>query len=172
MLDDAAAERLGIDREHCQEQLRILSQVPDLERRVQQLWPQREEGGQADDPELSLYGGGFLDDRDLRLLEQARGAPPEHLGQQSFDFKDPRLVELLFRWRARNFPETLDEEELQRWEEYRYRRLTDPEGGGSIVLEEYLEMLERLQDGREIAGDASRRAILGELQEWADIVTA
>ena len=36
----------------------------------------------------------------------------------TFPFSDPRLQELLFRYRARNFPESLNAEEQAQWREH------------------------------------------------------
>jgi exodeoxyribonuclease-1 len=53
-----------------------------------------------------------------------RATPPAQLGTRAFPFRDPRYPELLFRYRARNWPETLDADERLRWEEFRQARLT------------------------------------------------
>ena len=39
------------------------------------------------------------------------------------DFHDPRLPELLLHYKGRNYPETLDEKEIMKWEEYRRKRI-------------------------------------------------
>src|SRR3546814_11358957 len=46
------------------------------------------------------------------------------LGTRAFPFRDPRYPELLFRYRARNWPETLDADEHMRWQNFRQARLT------------------------------------------------
>ncbi len=63
--------------------------------------------GPAGDPELALYDG-FLPNADKPLLEQVRGTPPEELAEAAIAFRDPRYATLLFRYRARNWPHTLD----------------------------------------------------------------
>ncbi|QSA18421.1 exodeoxyribonuclease I, partial [Vibrio furnissii] len=40
---------------------------------------------------------------------------PELLGELDITFSDKRIEPLLFRYRARNFPLTLDDEEQRRW---------------------------------------------------------
>jgi exodeoxyribonuclease-1 len=74
------------------------------------------------DPDAMLYSGGFLDDHDRRLCEKVRQSQPAQLAAP-LPFHDARLPELLFRYRARNFPETLDARERQQWHEYCRRRL-------------------------------------------------
>lgn len=85
------------------------------------------------DPEQQLYDG-FIGDRDRRLCEQVRTSDPMQLGTQNWPFDDHRLPELLFRYRARNFPDTLNEQERQRWKEFCSQRLSHPEWGAPNTL--------------------------------------
>ena len=66
-----------------------------------------------DDPDASLYGGGFFSGSDKRKMELIRSAEPDHLKTMSIPFDDQRLPEMLFRYRARNWPESLSEEETK-----------------------------------------------------------
>ncbi|RTK96099.1 MAG: exodeoxyribonuclease I, partial [Neisseriaceae bacterium] len=76
--------------------------------------------------------------------------------------------EMLFRYRARNYPETLSLEERGTWDEYRNWRLTDPAGGASIVLDDYLAEIERLSFAAETSD--AERALLEQLMEYAEQV--
>jgi len=49
--------------------------------------------------------------------------PSTELGTQTWSFDDKRLPEMLFRYRARNYPETLNEDELAQWMEHCRDRL-------------------------------------------------
>jgi exodeoxyribonuclease-1 len=64
-----------------------------------------------------LYHG-FLGDADRALCEEVRKARPAQLAQRTFPFSDPRLQELLFRYRARNYPESLSTDERAQWREH------------------------------------------------------
>ena len=55
---------------------------------------------------------------------------PEQLATTAFAFHDKRLPELLFRFRARNFPDTLNGKEQQRWQDYCHGRLLGTVPGG------------------------------------------
>jgi exodeoxyribonuclease-1 len=83
-------------------------------------------------------------------------------------FDDPRLPEMVFRYRARNWPKTLNEEERQRWDEYRRERLLEEEGGGSIVLEDYLQVLDQLETDPQL--NPEKRALIPQLLAWAERV--
>lgn len=158
------AERLGIDLAACERHLAWLRR----HRRVVEAllpellqWPEAEEAPL--DPDLALYRGGFFSDRDRALMARVHRLDPERLRHFEADFDDPRLPELLFRFRARNWPETLSAEELARWERLRLERLTRPERGASIVWEDFWRELACLRS-EAVQGDA---AILEALEEYA-----
>lgn len=117
----------------------------------QQVWQEKlaalyaqEDFTPSEDPEQQLYDG-FLGDRDRRLCEQVRVADPQQLAQSAWPFDDERLPELLFRYRARNFPETLDIQEQQRWLEFCRQRLTKPEYGAPNTLDSFSEAMAQLR---------------------------
>lgn len=74
------------------------------------------------------------------------------------------MPELLFRYRARNWPETLSAEVVLRWEQFHHHRLRDADGGGSITVAEYHERIALLRGERE--GDTDAQRILDEMEWW------
>ena len=113
-----------------------------------------------------LYGG-FLSPDDRRALLRVRGLSPEQLAQRvaegKLNFADPRLAELVFRWRARNFPTSLSEPERQRWQAHCAARLHDGEGGFQ-TLAGFFEAIDALND----AADERGQEILGALYDYAE----
>ena len=101
-------------------------------------------------------------------MQRVRASDPETLGAGGFRFQDARLPAMLFRYRARNWPETLDETEREEWDAYRFERLTDPEAGASIAIDEFVERIATLREER--AGEARVQALLDELELWAERV--
>lgn len=149
-------QRLGIDLSLLQARGEQLAQQ-------QNVWQDKlaaiysaEEFGASDDPEQQLYAG-FIGDRDRRLCEQVRVVDPAQLGRSQWMFDDPRLPELLFRYRARNFPETLDEPERQRWLQFCQQRLGDPAAGAPITLEGFEKAL---QSAWATADEGGRQVLL------------
>ncbi len=94
------------------------------------------------DVDEDLYGG-FLNDADRRRLQSCRAMPPGDLGDRTPMFDDDRLDELVFRYRARNFPHALTEPERARWHEHRVAGLVRGEGGAR-TLSTYVETLDAL----------------------------
>jgi exodeoxyribonuclease I len=80
-------------------------------------------------------------------------------------FDDERLGELLFRYRARNFPDTLTPEESERWEAHRAARLLEGEGGARNV-DAYLAELDTLSE----SADARAEEILSALSDYAETI--
>jgi exodeoxyribonuclease-1 len=94
-----------------------------------------------DDVDESLYSG-FIGNADRKLLNELRALSPERLAHAQPNFSDERLVELLFRYRARNFPHTLTADEQEVWQQHCAERLY---GGsnGLLNLDDFFAELER-----------------------------
>ena len=52
---------------------------------------------------------------------------------------------MLFRYRARNYPETLNADEQLRWNQFCKNRLTGRQAGASITLDAYFARLKELR---------------------------
>lgn len=170
MADPATAERLGIDGKQCREHLATLRAFAEahpgaLQEKLKGVYQQRQFGKETD-PDRMLYGGGFFSDSDKRVMERIRGSTPGQLAEGSFPFEDDRLPEMLFRYRARNFPESLHPDELGQWEEYRFARLTDPEAGAGLCLQEYQSTIEDALQSGELGPE--QQNLMQQLLEYGD----
>ncbi|MEX8519183.1 MAG: exodeoxyribonuclease I [Leptothrix sp. (in: b-proteobacteria)] len=133
------------------------------------IWPEvyeRPESSAPVDVDEDLYGG-FLNDVDRRRLQQLRRLGPDRLAEHHPDFDDPRLAELLFRYRARNFPQTLTEPEQQRWQQHCAARLHDG-AGGALTLPAFFERIDTLGEALTEADEERGQEILGALYDWAE----
>ena len=162
-LREADFERLGIDRalaEARAERLRgVAAEVAEKVRRVFALQAPRPPG----DADASLYDG-FLPDGDRQRCAMVRATPPQALAQREFGFEDPRLRELLFRYRARNWPATLSVEERARWDAWRRERLRPGSGLADPDLGAFEAELTALRAAH--AGDPAKLALLDALEDW------
>ena len=117
-----AAQRWQIDTDQA---LRHAERAAALGGLLDGLWRelfQRPDDGKPRDVDEDLYGG-FIGNADRALLQRLRRLSPRELAERGPTFDDPRLDELFFRYRARNFPDTLVDAERSRWAEYRTDRL-------------------------------------------------
>ena len=154
-----------------QDQQRLDLDISELLRRGEQLIAAREQWehklasiyagadfAASEDPEQQLYDG-FFGERDRRLCEQVRMADPQQLAAGQWMFDDPRLTELLFRYRARNFPASLDETEQMQWRAFCQQRLTDESMGAPHTLASFEAALQEAM----ARADGSQRELL---QAW------
>ena len=156
------AARWGIDIEAALKNAALAAALPDMSA----IWPQVYERPREGTPDVDedLYGG-FVGNGDRRRLTQLRGLSPGELARARTGFDDPRLEELVFRYRARNFLDTLNEDELGRWEAHRAARLLEGEGGARNVDALFAEI-----DALAETADERAEAILGALYEYAEAI--
>lgn len=161
-LTPALAERWGIDIAAGLQHASRFANAPDM----QVIWRdvfQRPAAG-AVDVDADLYGG-FVGNNDRRVLTRLRSLPPEQLAQAQPSFDDPRLEELLFRYRARNFPANLNESESQRWHEHRAARLFEG-ASGARTLEKLFNEIDTLAETADERGET----ILSSLYDYAEAI--
>lgn len=172
MLDNAVAIRLGLDRPLCERHVKCFAdltteQWQSLRSKLDELYGGQEFAPRSD-PEQQLYSG-FFSDHDRRNMARIRRSAPSALAVSEFDFEDPRLKDLLFRYRARNFPTSLTGEEQQQWQEFCRSRLTDPNWGAGLVMSEFLERIAALTG--QYKDDTRAQEILKKLREYADTLS-
>ncbi len=166
-LSPTQLQEMELDGDRLRANLAKLRAISGLADKVAQVFQPVEERT-TDDPDLMLYSGGFFSAQDKQWMEFIRNQSPDVLGDLEIQRDDSRLAEMLFRYRARNYPETLSGEEAERWEQYRYYRLTDPNGGGSIVLQDYFRQIEELMQKPDLT--ARDRGILQDLYFYGESV--
>ncbi len=167
LLTPALAERWQIDLAQSERHWKRLA-TNDLSAKLATVFD-RPAGEPPSDPDLMLYGGGFFSNKDRGLMNRIRATLPQQLAELRLDFDDARLPEMLFRYRARNFPETLAPAEAMRWDDYREWRLTDPAGGASITIDDYLAQIELLQGRADLTG--RQQQVLAALLDYAEMVS-
>lgn len=163
ILDDAGYNRLGIDRSRCNAHLHsLLAMREPLAQKLVEVFsepPRRD-----DDPDTQLYGG-FFEDDDRRLMDELRSATPQQLAAGDWSFRDSRLAPLLFRYRARNYPESLSAGESEQWQSWCRQRMLDPAAGAALVRNEFTAIIEQKLAAPEI--NTRDREILQALQDYA-----
>ncbi len=120
----------------------------------------RESSGDCD---TQLYEG-FVSDADNRLLPAIREAEGRLLTAEQWPLRDQRLADLLFRYRARNFPESLGPAEREQWRVFCRERLQGKRSGAPITLHEFYQEVARLSPTLDDAG----RQLLESWKHYAD----
>ncbi|MEM1404565.1 MAG: exodeoxyribonuclease I [Pseudomonadota bacterium] len=169
MADKNVAERAALDLEINRKNLLVLRdhlhKHPGALRDKLREVLVREDSGTPSDVDIALYSGGFLADTDRQTLDRVVAASAEVLSASTFAFEDPRLDELVFRYRARNYPESLSDGERAQWAEHCFTRLSEDEGPGLGLESFHAELDQRMQD---LGEDEKAHKILMDLQSWGD----
>ena len=163
-LSPEMAAKWGIDMNLCIEHAVKARALPDMS----QLWKQvysKLEGHGPNDVDQDLYNG-FIGPADRRRLNQLRELSPQELSVDRTGFDDVRLQELVFRWRARNWPESLTEQEQERWQLHCMAVLLDGAGGARTV-EQLFAQIDALSETVE---DERAEEILGALYDYAEVI--
>lgn len=164
-LSPEMAQRWGVDMAQA---LRHAEAAASVAPKLAGMWPEvfaRPEaaaGARGVDVDEDLYGG-FLGREDRNRLDRLRALSPDALAQARAGFDDPRLEELLFRYRARNFPHTLSDEDAQRWQAHCAARLHEGQGG-SLTVQAFMDEIDTLSE----AADERGQDILGALMDYAE----
>ncbi len=162
-LSAAMAQRWALDVPQALRHAELALGLPDMSAIWPEVFARPKEG--TPDVDEDLYGG-FVGNGDRRRLDHLRSLSPAELARARSGFDDARLEELLFRYRARNFPETLAEEEVERWEQHRVARLLEGEGGARNV-DAFFAEIDELAQGAE---DERTEAILSQLYDYAEAI--
>ena len=163
-LNDATAAKWGLDLAQALRHAEVIAQKANL---LAGMWPaifERPAREGATDVDEDLYGG-FVGNEDRRTLNKLRTLDGAQLAARRPAFGDARLNELFFRYRARNFPESLNAAEQAQWREHCAHRLHDGAGGG-LTLEAFFEQIDVLGEADD-GGDEHRQDILGALVDYA-----
>ncbi|MHC0464067.1 exodeoxyribonuclease I [Kosakonia cowanii] len=153
------AERLGIDRQRCLDNLQILRDHPQVREKVLAIFAEAEPFVPSENVDAQIYNG-FFSDADRAAMKILLETEPRNLPALDITFADARIEKLLFNYRARNFPGTLDEEEQQRWLAHR-REIFTPE-----FLQRYADELQALF--QQYDGDSEKQALLKALWQYAE----
>ncbi|MDR1933447.1 MAG: exodeoxyribonuclease I [Spirochaetales bacterium] len=164
-LEEERAKALHIDVKACLEHAEILRSRPDLIQKIRAVYadpPRRT----PVDVDLKIYSGDFFPDEDRAEFEALRAAGPQSLLAQPPRFYDSRGPEMLWRYIARNFPDSLPEADKQKWRSFCASRILTPEPQGAMDIGGYMrEVRNRLGRIDTPAGD---KVILKKLLEYGE----
>ncbi len=155
------AERWQIDWDQIEVHKQQLISDDNLIHRLEEMYSRSRELGKMD-ADSALYGG-FISNDDRKLCNQVLTSSPEKLSNWIPEFKSTRLQTLYPRYRARNWPETLDEKEQEQWQAFCQARIIDGEYDCPLTTEQFQKRLEEL--AHEELPEREQKA-LNKLVEW------
>ena len=175
VLSEQRAQEFGIDKAAALQNDALL--LPHLNQ-LMGLWAEAFEEDEKSsentpDVDAGLYSGGFASFNDKKLISAVNRLSPETLAEWvqggRFAFEDGRYEELLLRFRARNWPQTLTQEEKSRWHALREERLMQG-AGGARTLEVFAQEIEEMAESSGDEPDERMENICGALYDWMEIV--
>jgi exodeoxyribonuclease-1 len=174
-LRSADPDRIGLDPERCLAHARtLLDHLEQVRPKVCEVFADRfsdsaDDDGSGDesagDPDLMLYSGDFFSSGDRHLMNKIVAMDGEDLVGHLWSFQDRRLPTMLLRYRARNYPETLNSSEREAWRRYRQQRLTRPADDRQLDYRQFKEALAHARNEHGANPEANR--ILDQLEAWA-----
>ncbi|MDH5424246.1 MAG: exodeoxyribonuclease I [Gammaproteobacteria bacterium] len=162
-LNADAAKRTKIDIAQGMKHLTMLRQCEDLEEKIQEVFLEQEFEAQ-NDPDVSLYSGGFFSPADRSEMNRIIKSSPADLASLSPAFEDSRLGEMFFRYKARNYPAQLSFTEQDEWQEYRRNKLTDLQSSQGLGFAEFDHLMNEIRQ-RENLSDRDNR-VLNDIESY------
>ena len=153
-------ERISLDLATVEKHRDILLSSPAFAENIRSLFEGRPEFAKEPDAEGQLYDG-FVPDVDKLRIEKVRSATVDTLADMHPEFTDERLEPLLLHYKARNYPQSLAEDEVVEWEKWRANRINSQ-------LPAFVARLQQLAALH--GGDDSKAFVLQELQLWAESI--
>ena len=132
-ITESRASELGIDLPVCLARAEEIRERKDIVQRIRAVYSERPVR-HPQDPDLQIYSGDFFPDEDRIEFEQIRKASPEELAHAVPHLYDRRGPELLWRYRCRNFSDSLDEGERSSWRSVCASRILTPEPDGAVDI--------------------------------------
>lgn len=145
-------DKLQVEKSTIEANLEKLLRHPELIDTFRDKTFEEKEWGDPFDPESALYSS-FTPDADKVRINAVRNADATSLADFHPNFVDERLSDLLLHYKAKNFPTSLSESEVEEWEKYRQLRLSRQEPM-------FLKELKELEDKGE------EEFIVEELKLW------
>ena len=165
VLDRPSMVRIKLIPEVFETNLQTLKQTEGFVERVTKAFGEQHPP-QRLDPDGQLYDG-FLNDKDCAVVAEVRRAKTSSLTDFKPDFIDKRLQTLFLRYKARNFPETLSDQERGVWEGWREAKLIKGVDN-SLTFSSFGQRLQRLAANPRI--DDNQRFLLDETQLYAQSI--
>ena len=149
VLEPDRAAQFELDLNVCRENWELLQSRSESWKKVSDVF-RKERFADEQDPDFMIYSGGFFADNDRSLMNTVRATSPRDLARLDLPFRDRRLKEMLFRYRARNFKDSLNPEELLKWETFRAARLSDEQARARFENDMLLAMEQADEKARQV----------------------
>ena len=170
-LSPVLIEKLQIDMKKCMEHLLYIQKnIKEIENRIKQIYSKSLEFPSNEDPDQALYDN-FISNKDRSICNQIQNLAIDEITSFKPQFEDKKLSKLFLNFKARNYPESLSDNENILWNQIIKSRLDGKHGYLKVesfkkslikLLENSLELPEKEQN--------KRKKICEELQDYANLL--
>ncbi len=155
-------EKFHIDMESCLKNLQyIQNNIREIEAKVHSIYKSDSEKQPSNDVDQSLYDG-FLSNKDKVVCDQIQSLSKDEIRKFKPNFEDRKLLKLFINFKARNYPETLTEDEQEDWFEIVQSRVQSGDNG-YLSFEHFEKSLKKLKEV-----GPNRTHLWQELEEYAN----
>lgn len=144
-LETKIIEQLQINMTQCMQRLSFIkdNQIA-IAKVVQNLYKNDQARIKTNDVDQALYDG-FMDNTDKRIGDQLQNLSIDELKDFHPKFKDQKLNTLLMHFKARNYPETLSDDEAEDWFETLQGRVQAGENG-YLNIDKYFQCINTMRE--------------------------
>ena len=132
-----------------------------IEQKVQLVYKQASERQQSPDVDQSLYDG-FVSNHDRAISNDIQNLTSSDLVGYTPEFQDKRLSKLFLNFKARNYPESLNDYEQEEWFEIVQARIQNGENG-FLSIDSFERSLNNLKETH-----PNRTKLWKELEDYAN----
>ncbi len=169
VLDEESQDRLSVDLEEISKNLSIIKSnqnfISELEKALDIIENAQQTKLSLDDSVDNKIYDEFWVDSDQRELQLIRAAEPNEISGLITTVKNQRIRDMIPLYIARNFPNVLDSEQREKWEEHRQKVFY---GGGE--KSRFSKFSKRMQELGKSKLNSEQEYLLTELQLYAESV--
>jgi exodeoxyribonuclease-1 len=144
-LSPTLIEKFQIDMEGCLKNLEFIqTNRLKIQQKVQSIYKQPSERKQSSDVDQSLYDG-FVSNHDRAISNEIQNLSTQDFANYSPAFEDKKLTKLFLNFKARNYPQYLNDFEQEQWFEIVQSRIQNGENG-FLSIDSFERSLNHLKD--------------------------
>lgn len=113
------AKELGIDAQQCRQSMNFFKENKQLVEKIIAVFDTEPKPSKDQQPEQKLYSGGFPTANDKNQSKTIAALSSQQVASHQVNFDNPNFDNLWWRYKARNYPQSLTIEEQQKWSRHR-----------------------------------------------------
>ena len=161
-LEPKIIEQLQIDMDKCMTHLTYINNNQlHIEEKIKSIYKKDSDRQPNIDVDQSLYDN-FISNKDRKICDEIQHLSVDQMSSFRPNFEDRKLSKLFQNFKARNYPETLTEDEQEDWFEIVQSRVQSGENG-YLSFEHFEKSLNRLKEV-----NPKRSQLWQELEEYAN----